>query len=99
MTDIKEAVKTALRISTDAFDDEISALIEGAKVDLTHAGVDSTKASDDTNSLTRLSIIQFCKLNFGEPTDYDRIKASYDEMKKQMGMASDYTNYDEVDNG
>lgn len=97
MTDINDAVKTALRISTDAFDDEINALIESAKIDLTHAGVSSTKASDDSDPLTRLSIIQFCKMNFGEPTDYDRIKASYDELKKQLGMASDYTEYEAED--
>lgn len=95
MTDIKEAVKTALRISTDAFDDEIETLIASAKVDLTHAGVEEEKANDDTNSLTRLAIISFAKLNFGSTDDYERLKRAYDELKKQLGMASDYTNYGE----
>lgn len=95
MTDIKEAVKTALRISTDAFDDEIETLIASAKIDLTHAGVEEEKANDDTNSLTRLAIISFAKLNFGSTDDYERLKRAYDELKKQLGMASGYTNYGE----
>lgn len=35
-----EAVKVSLRINTVLFDDEISALIDSAKSDMTGAGVD-----------------------------------------------------------
>jgi hypothetical protein len=32
-------------------------------------------------------------MNFGEVSDYDRLKASYDEQKAQLSMASSYTDY------
>lgn len=95
MEEIRNACKTALRLTTNAFDDEIDNLINSAKIDLQHAGIKQEVACDDSNALTRLSIISFVKLNFGSPDEYDRLKRAYDEFKKQLGMASDYTNYEE----
>lgn len=90
---ILEAVKLALRISTSAFDSELSDLIMAAVIDLRQAGI----TNDDVNDpMVRRAVITFCRLNFGEPADFDRLKKSYDEQKAQMGMATGYTAWTEA---
>lgn len=83
-------VKLALRISTDEFDSEIIDLIEAGLADMGLAGVTQAVISDP---LVRKAVITFCKLSFGEPDDYDRLKASYDEQKSQLSMATGYTTW------
>lgn len=88
-----DKVKLALRITTNAFDDEIADLIEAALKDLGIAGV----ANDDTTDpLIIRAVITYCKCHFGEPDEYDRLKRSYDEQKAQMSMATGYTTWTEV---
>ena len=87
------AVKLALRITTTAYDSEITSLINAALKDMGIAGV--TK-DDDTDALVLRAIITYCRLNFGQPDDYDRLKASYDEQKAQMSMATGYTTWTEA---
>ena len=85
-----EKVKLAQRITTDAFDAELLELIQAAVIDLDIAGVDSEEGV--TPIVTR-AIITYCKVHFGEPDDYDRLKASYDEQKAQLSMATGYTRW------
>ena len=87
-----EKVKLALRITTTAFDGEIEDLISAALADLGIAGV-ITEEQDDP--LITRAVITFCKANFGEPDEYDRLKAAYDEQKGQMQTATGYTNWGE----
>ena len=89
-----EKVKLALRITTTAFDAELNDLIEAAKIDLGIAGVDIPVTTDQSvDVIVRTAIITYCKLNFGEPDQYDRLKASYDEQKAQLSMATGYTTW------
>lgn len=85
-----DKVKLALRITTNAFDDEISDLIEAALKDLGIAGVTN---DDITDPLIIRAVITYCKCHFGEPDEYDRLKRSYDEQKAQMSMATGYTTW------
>lgn len=85
-----EKVKLALRITTDAFDSELNDLIEAAKIDMGIAGV---VVPDELDLIISRAIVTYCKLNFGEPDDYDRLKASYDEQKAQLSMATGYTTW------
>ena len=85
-----EMVKTALRIKTTAYDSELTYLIEAAKLDLGIAGVVVPAELDD---IVKRAIITFCKLSFGLPEDYDRLKMSYDEQKAQLITATGYTNW------
>ena len=87
------AVKMALRVSTTAFDNEISGLIDAALLDMGLAGVTN---DDDTDALILRAVVTYCRLNFGQPDDYDRLKASYDEQKAQLGMATGYTAWTEA---
>ena len=86
-------VKLALRITTDAFDDELNDLIAAAQLDLGIAGV---VIPAEIDSIVTRAIITYCKLHFGEPGDYDRLKLSYDEQKAQLSMASGYTVFSEA---
>lgn len=88
-----EKAKLALRITTDAFDSEITDLIDAAQIDLGIAGV---KLPEETDAIVSKAIITYCKLNFGEPDEYGRLKASYDEQKAQLSMATGYTEWIEA---
>ena len=81
-------VKLALRVTTDAFDTEITGLINAAIADLGIVGVDTLITTEDA-LLTR-AIITYCRVHFGEPEDYDRLKKSYDEQKAQLIRATGY---------
>lgn len=83
-------VKMALRITTTAYDDELMDLIEAAQLDLGIAGV---VVPDQIDAIVSRAIITYCKMNFGLPEDYDRLKASYDEQKAQLSNATGYTNW------
>lgn len=83
-------VKTALRIVTEDFDDELTDLISAALKDMNLAGVSETELTD---VLIIRAVITYCKMNFGEPDQYERLKKSYDEQKAQLGMATGYTTW------
>lgn len=83
-------VKLALRITTNAYDDELSGLIEAAKLDLGIAGV---IVPAELDAIVSLAIITYCKCHFGEPDEYGRLKASYDEQKAQLSMCTGYTEW------
>lgn len=91
-----EKAKLSLRIKTDAFDVEISDLIEAAKADLNMTDISEIAILDSGPgpAVTR-AILTYVKMNFGEiATDvYDRLKRSYDEQKAQMLMSSEYTEF------
>lgn len=85
-TNITQAVKTALLVTSADFDGEINDLIEAGKADLGIVG----KQIDETDPLIKQAVITYCRLHFGSPTDYDRLKASYDEQKAQIRSCSKY---------
>lgn len=85
-----EKVKMALRISTTAYDEELADLIEAAKQDLGIAGVVLQSSLDE---ICGRAVITYCKMSFGLPEDYDRLKRSYDEQKAQLVTATGYTDW------
>lgn len=90
---VLESVKLALRITTTAFDSELSDLIDAAELDLGVAGVTNV---DTTDPLVLRAVITYCKCNFGQPDDYDRLKRSYDEQKAQLATCTGYTTWTEA---
>lgn len=84
-----EEIKTALRITTSAYDAELIGLQEAALMDLRIAGV----LTDRMDALIKRAVITYCRMNFGSPEDYDRLKRSYDEQKAQLTMATGYTDW------
>ena len=90
-----EKIKISLRIKTNAFDGEITDLINAALADLGIAGVINTV---ETDPLIIMAVTTYCRVHFGEPSDFDRLKKSYDEQKAQLQTATGYTKWSE-DNG
>lgn len=88
-------VKIALRVTTNAYDNELNSLIESAKLDLNVAGV----LTDTLDDVVKTAIKTYCKLNFGTPNSatFDYLKKSYDEQKAQLSNATGYTDYSMVE--
>lgn len=85
-----DKVRDALRISTLVYDGELTDLIAAAKTDLGIAGVEVPSTLDE---ICTRAIITYCKMSFGLPEDYDRLKKSYDEQKAQLVTATGYTDW------
>lgn len=94
MENVINGVKLALRITTNAFDSEITDLISAALLDMGIAGVTNDSTTDP---LVLRAVITYCKLHFGQPDDFDRLKRSYDEQKAQLATATGYTDYSGVE--
>lgn len=91
--DLLEKVRVALRISTtdnEAINSELSDLIESAKLDLGIAGVN---VPSELDAIVTTAVITYCKMSFGLPEDYDKLKRSYDEQKAQLSNATGYTDW------
>ena len=88
-----DKVKLALRVKTTAFDSEINDMIAAALADLGLAGVTNM---EQTDPLIIRAVTTYCRVNFGQPDDYERLKAAYDEQKAQLMMATGYTNWGET---
>lgn len=85
-----DKVKTALRITTTAYNDELTDLISAAELDLGIAGVD---VPDTLDAIVLRAVITYCKMSFGLPEDYDKLKEAYDEQKAQLSNATGYTDW------
>lgn len=83
-------VKLACRVASDTFDNELNMLISSAQIDLGIAGVE---LPDNLDSICNVAIITYCKMRFGNPDNYEQLKASYDEQKAQLSMSAEYTNF------
>lgn len=81
-------VKMSLRIATNAFDEELNLLINAAAKDIGIVGV--TVTTDTSDALLIRAITTYVRMNFGQPDDYDRLKASYDEQKSQLISCTGY---------
>lgn len=87
---ILDDVKGAMRLTVTNYDSEITSLINAAQLDLGVAGVEIPETLD---ALVTRAIITYCRVNFGSPDDYDRLKRAYDEQKAQLQMATGYTDW------
>ncbi|GHU54701.1 hypothetical protein FACS1894132_09730 [Clostridia bacterium] len=74
-----ETVKLALRIKSDAFNNELLALINAAKDDLLRSGVEELNTD-----LYNLAVITFCRANFGDNEKSKQLLELYDKQKSMM---------------
>lgn len=93
-----EAVKLAIPVVTDAYDEDIKQLIAAALADLAIPGIRRDMLYPGTKDpLVRRAVITYCKARFGSPPDYEKLIAAYDEQKAQMSMASGYADWGDAD--
>lgn len=85
-----DTVRQALRIKSEAFDGEITTLLEACKIDLAMAGV--ARVSEDDPSFTA-ACIQYCKANFGQDTEVntrERWGRCYQTLRDSMAVSKEY---------
>lgn len=87
---ILEAAKLALRVTVDDYDAEITSLIAAAEQDLMTAGV---AMLNDSDPLIRRAILTYCRMHFGSPPDYDRLRESYNAQLIKLMYCTEYTDY------
>lgn len=93
-------VKTACLVSSDAFNNELTDLINAALADMgiTNISADVLTATNPP-PLIKMAIKTYCKMNWlrtKEDTNValiDGLKASYDEQKSQLLMSSTYNDW------
>lgn len=82
-----ETIKISLRISNDAYDEEINDLIDACKVDLKISGIASTLINE-SDPLIRQAIKTYCKAHFGyDNADSDKLKESYSLLKQHLAIS------------
>ena len=87
-------IKKELRVSSTAFDTEITDLISSAKLDLGISGLDIIIETDD---LVKRAIALYCKAHFGyDNKDADRLILSYKSLKEHLSISSTYHTYTEI---
>lgn len=86
-------VKKALRISSGAFDTEVTDLLNAARLDLKLSGVLPAKAdADEPDALIKRAITTYAKANFGyDNPDVDRLRNAYDMLKAHLTLSQEYT--------
>lgn len=91
-------VKLALRITSSAFDSEISDLIAAARDDLKLSGVVKEKAdAEEPDALIKRAIIIYTKAHFGfDNPEAERFQQSYDMLKQHLSLSYDYRVVDET---
>lgn len=85
-----EAAKMAKRVMTDAYDAQIGRLLDTAMLDLGVAGVVVPAAE---SPLVENAAITYFLMHFGEPENYDKLKAAYDEQKAQLATCTGFTDW------
>lgn len=92
------SAKLVLRLHTNAFDAEISDLIEACEADLLHRNaIQSDQMSAlPIDPLIKRAIMTYVRAFFGTPDDPERLKADYDEQKATLMMTTGFTAWEEV---
>ena len=84
-------IKLSLRITSTAYNTEVTDLINACKDDLLLTGINTT---DDTDDLIKRCINLYVKANFGwDNPDAQRLMASYDMLKSHLAMSTEYSFY------
>ena len=86
-------VKQALRIKTEAYNDELNGLISAALLDLGVTDISAEVLTTNADMLVTQAVITYCKMNLGNiaQNDYYKFKKSYDEQKAQLSTCTGYT--------
>ncbi len=92
-------VKLALRISGNAFDDELSLLIASAlaEMEALNVIVEVDTAGDPTDSQVQTAVIAYCKWQFGNHEDAERWEGIYHTKLAQLKTMTGHTDWGDLD--
>lgn len=89
--------KVVLRITTTAFDDEITDIIlAGYQNMITRGVIVETDDSGNLDPMVLRALMTYVRAMFGEPSDPERLHASYNEQLGQLMTTTGYTNWGDV---
>ena len=87
-------IKKALRITTNAFDDELQSLITAGLLDLGIGDINSSALVEESaDALVTQAVTTYVKARFGDPDNAEKLHESYVEQKSQLITSSDYTTW------
>lgn len=87
-------IKQALKITINAFDDEIKSNIDTALLELSRVGVDVTditNASTDANKLILKSCELYCKWQFNFMSKGEQFEKNFNALRDALSVTSQYT--------
>lgn len=93
LSNLLQKAKVTLRVVTSAFDDEIIDLLKAGAQDLETRGVTITETNSMPEPLVQRCLLTYVRMNFGQPADYERLKASFDEQLGQLMTTTGYTTW------
>ena len=83
--------KTATRLSSPIFDDELSLLISAAQDDMARQGVGETLVKESEKPLVKLAITTYCKAHFGlDNPDSEKYLRSYQSITNELRNSRGY---------
>ena len=83
-------IKQILRITSSAYNTEITDLIATTKADLDLVGLLKIV---ETDSLIKRAITLYCKANFGYNKDSEKYQISYESLRNHLSLSVDYAFY------
>lgn len=95
LTSLIAKAKLTLRITTEAFDAEISDIIEAGYLDLTTRGVIIEESEGTISPLVLRAIMTYVRLHFGDPENPERLRESYAEQRGQLMSTTNFTTWEE----
>jgi len=82
--------KVALRVATNAFDDEITTLLEAAYQTLETRGI---TIPDQEDPMILRAVLTYVRMYFGQPDDYDRLKEAWETQLGQLMTTTGFTRW------
>lgn len=93
LTALLAKAKLTLRITTTAFDAEISDIIEAGYLDLKTRGVIIEETQGTISPLVLRAIMTYVRLHFGDPENPERLRESYAEQRGQLMSTTNFTTW------
>lgn len=89
-----EKLMRAVRVKSQASEEEVKDLVGACKEDLKIAGVYVT---DENDPLCKQAIKLYCKANYGYDKDSERFRAAYETLRDSMALSGDYAKAGDLD--
>ena len=89
--------KTALRVTTTAFDDEIKDIISAGYEDLETRGVQIVVSENSVSPMVLRALLTYVRMYFGDPDNWERLRDAYDRQLGQLMTTSGYTDWGDSD--